>query len=69
MDEDLLSDIALVLMSETRTAGYALGSSAQDALKRIMLKVDVTLATVRTRSTQEAIALRLRELLCLPPAA
>jgi hypothetical protein len=69
MDDELLADIALILMSETVTAGYGMNDRAREALKRIMLKMNVTTVFARTSSVQEAIEIRLRELLCLPPAA
>jgi hypothetical protein len=69
MDEELLSDIALILMSETVTAGYGMNERAREALKRVMLKVNVTTAFNRTATVQAAIELRLRELLCPPPVA
>ncbi len=69
MDNELLDDLATLLMNETVYGGAGLGFTGREALKRIMLKVDPTLAASRTLYTQEAIALRMRELLCLPPAA
>lgn len=64
MDDDLLDDIALVLMTETVSAGASLSLPARQALERVMQKVDVTLAFSRAATTQRAISLRLRELLC-----
>jgi hypothetical protein len=69
MDDELLADIALVLMAETCTAGMGLSRPVREALKRTMVKINVTTVFSQTSSTQEAIVLRLRELLCLPPAA
>jgi hypothetical protein len=66
MDEELLHDIALLLMNETVNGGVDLGPSGREALKRIMLKINVTAASSRTLYTRDAIELRLRELLCLP---
>jgi hypothetical protein len=69
MDEELLHDISLLLMNETVHSGGGLGPNGMDALKRIMVKLDVTVAVSKTLYTQEAIECRLRELLDLPPAA
>jgi hypothetical protein len=68
MDEELLRDISMILMSANIYGSYLAGSSAREALKRTMLKIDVTVASSRTLYTQAAIELRLRELLCLPAA-
>lgn len=69
MDDELLADIALILMNEAVYGGAALGPLGREALKRTMLKVDVTVMSSRSLYTQDVIDLRLRELLCLPPAA
>jgi hypothetical protein len=69
MDDALLRDISTLLMHETVSGGVDLGQDGRDALKRIMVKVDPTVAVSRTLYVRDAIDLRLRELLCLPPAA
>jgi len=64
MDDELIHDIAVVFTDLRFSAGFGLGPSASDALRRILLDLDDSKTYLKGGSVRESMEARLRERLC-----